>query len=73
MAFIDLGADFRLKEESDYAQWYGGAYTHQELHSQAVYALPELFRAAMETGTKINVVSHYNLQGVPLTPLTGAK
>lgn len=30
--------------------------------------LPELFRAAMETGTKINVVSHYNLQGVPLTP-----
>lgn len=30
--------------------------------------LPELFRAAMEQGTKINVVSHYNLQGVPLTP-----
>ena len=34
VAFIDLGADFRLKEESDYAQWYGGAYTHQELHRQ---------------------------------------
>ena len=47
-AFIDLGADFRLKEESDYAQWYGGAYTHQELHSQAVYALPELFRAEIQ-------------------------
>ena len=30
--------------------------------------LPELFRAAMEQGTKINIVSHYNLQGVPLTP-----
>ena len=49
-AFIDLGADFRLKEESDYAQWYGGAYTHQELHSQAVYALPELFRAEIQKG-----------------------
>ncbi len=48
VAFIDLGADFRLKEESDYAQWYGGAYTHQELHSQAVYALPELFRAEIQ-------------------------
>ncbi len=44
VAFIDLGADFRLKEEADYAQWYGGAYTHRELHEQAVYALPELFR-----------------------------
>lgn len=30
--------------------------------------LPDLFRAAMESGTKINVVSHYNMQGVPLTP-----
>ena len=24
VAFIDLGADFRLMEESDYEQWYGG-------------------------------------------------
>lgn len=47
-AFIDLGADFRLKEETDYAQWYGGAYTHRELHNQAVYALPELFRAEIQ-------------------------
>lgn len=37
-------------------------------HYQVQAKLPELFRAAMETGTKINVVSHYNLQGVPLTP-----
>lgn len=44
VAFIDLGADFRLKEEADYAQWYGGVYTHKQLHEQAVYALPELFR-----------------------------
>lgn len=37
-------------------------------HYRVQAKLPELFRAAMETGTKINVVSHYNLQGVPLTP-----
>lgn len=48
VAFIDLGADFRLKEEADYAQWYGGAYTHRELHEKAVYALPELFRAEIK-------------------------
>ncbi len=42
--FIDLGADFRLENEDDYKQWYGGAYTDKNLHNQAVYALPELFR-----------------------------
>ena len=44
-AFVDLGADFRLKNEEDYEKWYGGAFTHKELHGQAVYGLPELFRS----------------------------
>ncbi len=43
-AFIDLGADFRLKNEEDYKKWYGGAFAHPELHEKAVYGLPELFR-----------------------------
>jgi N-acetyl-gamma-glutamyl-phosphate reductase len=42
--FIDLGADFRLEEESDYQEWYGGTFKNKELHEQSVYALPELFR-----------------------------
>lgn len=42
--FIDMGADFRLREEKDYEEWYGGAYTHKKLHEEAVYGLPELFR-----------------------------
>lgn len=42
--FIDLGADFRLEDEADYTEWYGGTYQNKELHQQAVYALPELFR-----------------------------
>lgn len=42
--FIDLGADFRLREEEDYHQWYGGEYRCPELHARAVYGLPELFR-----------------------------
>ena len=42
--FIDLGADFRLENEEDYKEWYGGAYLDQELHKKAVYGLPELFR-----------------------------
>ncbi len=42
--FIDLGADFRLESEELYTQWYGGTFQDQELHKQAAYGLPELFR-----------------------------
>ena len=42
--FIDLGADFRLEEEEDYAQWYNGSFDDADLHKEAVYAIPELFR-----------------------------
>ena len=49
---IDLGADFRLKNEEDYKKWYQGKFTHPELHRQAVYGLPELFREQIK-GKKI--------------------
>lgn len=42
--FIDLGADFRLTDEADYSEWYGGKYADKALHENAVYGLPELFR-----------------------------
>ncbi len=44
IAFIDLGADFRLENATDYKEWYGNEFTHLDLHSKAVYGLPELFR-----------------------------
>ncbi len=42
--FIDLGADFRLKDERTYKEWYGGTFIDRELHEKAVYGLPEFFR-----------------------------
>ena len=42
---IDLGADFRLDDEADYTAWYKLPYHDKQLHTQAVYGLPELFRA----------------------------
>jgi len=42
--FIDMGADFRLKNEDDYKQWYDGAYEDKKLHDEAVYGLSELYR-----------------------------
>lgn len=51
--FIDLGADFRLKNEDDYKEWYDGSFKDKELHSKAVYGLPELFRDEIKGKTLI--------------------
>lgn len=41
---IDLGADFRLSDESDYHQWYGLDYKEKDLHALSAYCIPELHR-----------------------------
>lgn len=50
--FIDLGADFRLYNEADYNEWYGLKYGDKQLHSEAVYCIPELHRELLK-GKKI--------------------
>ncbi len=42
--FIDLGADFRLKSEKAYQEWYGGMFESKELHKVSVYGLCEYNR-----------------------------
>jgi len=49
--FIDLGADFRLEDPAEYEQWYGCEVTYPELHQQAVYGLPELFREEIKSAS----------------------
>jgi len=41
---IDMGADFRFKNESSYRKWYGKNFVTPELHENSVYGLPELNR-----------------------------
>ncbi|MEI6521566.1 MAG: N-acetyl-gamma-glutamyl-phosphate reductase [bacterium] len=41
---IDLGADFRLKNQSVYEKFYKMQHTCPKLLSEAVYGLPELYR-----------------------------
>jgi N-acetyl-gamma-glutamyl-phosphate/LysW-gamma-L-alpha-aminoadipyl-6-phosphate reductase len=41
---IDMSADFRLKNPSDYETWYGWTHAHPELLKEAAYGLPELHR-----------------------------
>ena len=47
--FIDLGADFRLEDESLYTEWYGGKYTHKDVHKAAVYGLSEIYREKIKS------------------------
>jgi len=42
--FIDISADFRLREVAVYEQWYQVSHPCPELLASAVYGLPELYR-----------------------------
>ncbi len=41
---IDMSADFRLKNPSDYPTYYGWTHAHPEMLKEAAYGLPELHR-----------------------------
>ncbi len=41
---IDMSADFRLKNSTDYETYYGWKHAHPELLKESVYGLPELHR-----------------------------
>jgi N-acetyl-gamma-glutamyl-phosphate reductase len=42
---VDLSADFRLKNPSDYQTWYGFEHSRPDLVEEAVFGLPEINRA----------------------------
>lgn len=45
---IDISADFRLRDQSLWEQWYSQKHACPELIEQAVYGLPELNREAIK-------------------------
>ena len=53
---IDLSADFRLKDQALYKQWYGEEHAAPQHLGRFVYGLPELQRAAMKTANFISGV-----------------
>ncbi|SHH28587.1 N-acetyl-gamma-glutamyl-phosphate reductase [Massilia sp. CF038] len=50
---IDLAADFRLKDQATFEQWYKIPHTCPELLEEAVYGLPELNREAVKSARLI--------------------
>jgi N-acetyl-gamma-glutamyl-phosphate reductase len=50
---IDLSADFRLKDASEWQKWYGIEHACPEVLAEAVYGLPELSRESIKTAQLI--------------------
>lgn len=70
---FDLSADFRLKDPSVYAQWYGATHSAQELLPSAVYGLCELNRDALKGAALVAVPGCYpTASTLPLLPLLAA-
>ncbi len=46
---VDISADFRLKDASDYPQWYGFTHPSPRLLEKAIYGLTELYRPQIKS------------------------
>ena len=46
---VDISADFRLKDASEYERWYGFSHPAPQLLAQAVYGLTELYRSKVSS------------------------
>lgn len=67
---IDLSAAYRLKDASQYPQWYGFDHTRPDLLAAAVYGLPELNRDALVGATLIATPGCYvTAASLALAPL----
>lgn len=49
LKIVDLSADFRLREPSEYETWYGKPHAAEELQKEAVYGLTEFYRDEIRT------------------------
>lgn len=50
---IDLSADYRLRDPAAYSQWYGAEHPDPQRLEQAVYGLPELYRARIQSASLV--------------------
>lgn len=53
---VDLSADFRLREASDYDRWYGKPHASPAWLDRFVYGLPELHRDAIAQASHVSGV-----------------
>ncbi len=70
---VDLAADFRLLDASDYERWYGERHTCPELLGRLAYGLPELNREAIAKADGVAAAGCYpTAAALALAPLVQA-
>jgi N-acetyl-gamma-glutamyl-phosphate reductase len=70
--FVDLGADFRLRDPADYEHWYKEKHQAPELLSEFVYGIPELHRATIAESRAVAAAGCYPTAAIlALKPLIG--
>jgi N-acetyl-gamma-glutamyl-phosphate reductase len=71
---VDISADFRLKDASEYQRWYGFSHPSPQLLKEAVYGLPELHRAQVASARLVANPGCYPTSAIlALAPAVKAK
>jgi N-acetyl-gamma-glutamyl-phosphate reductase len=73
IAFVDLGADFRLRDPAVYEQWYGEPHRAPDLLDRFTYGIPELHREAIRSSRAVAAAGCYPTATIlALKPLVDA-
>ncbi|MED6138843.1 hypothetical protein PIB30_078269 [Stylosanthes scabra] len=74
LKIVDLSADFRLRDISEYEEWYGQPHRAPELQKEAIYGLTEVLREEIQNARLVANPGCYptSIQ-IPLVPLIKAK
>ncbi|MGQ7794364.1 N-acetyl-gamma-glutamyl-phosphate reductase [Faunimonas sp. B44] len=74
LKMIDMSADFRLRDRSVYAEWYGHEHRAPDLQGEAVYGLTEHYREAIRDARLIACPGCYPTAALlALLPIVEAK
>jgi N-acetyl-gamma-glutamyl-phosphate reductase len=72
IAFVDLGADFRLNSADDYKLWYKEEHQAPDLLGRFVYGIPELHRERISGAKAVAAAGCYPTSAIlALQPLLG--
>ncbi len=67
---VDLSADFRLRDTSEYEKWYGSPHFAPEIQPSAVYGLTEFYREEIVEANLVACTGCNTAAGLyPLVPL----
>jgi N-acetyl-gamma-glutamyl-phosphate reductase len=70
---IDMSADFRLRDASQYPTWYKQPHPHPDLLSKAVFGVPELHEAELKDAALVAVPGCYSTASIlALAPAVAA-